>query len=687
MSNKYDMAFSIYIDDALNNNTESNNINSFIHLKCSNWINVWKDDKDIFNCKLCKSTFGTFNRKHHCRSCGDIFCYSCSDNWIDLCDELKIKRTESKDKTSYYLNSLMSYVPSYQNNKKRVCNVCHTKILEFSTIKEICKNDLVNNDVVTLLESLNKRDNILFKKAIFYNLSKFNEIITKHNLSNYTIDDVEKILLNIDNITGHNKWIKLIFKLSNSIKTIGDDSKNITTIKQLIGKPRIVNCNILNCSSNCSTHLDIEDIIEILAYDIYHDEIEEILILMFQEKINLSMIILFLHLILEIIYIRIEEKNDYKIIDIIINLFGDNKFFIYFYMYSVFNKRYHNIKSRIDDNKMTSIISAIDTMENMNSFLNTIINNSNPNISLDKIKSTYSTIFNDDVKIINPVKPLTKYLSIDVDNIKKMSSACKPLMIPIQYKTKDSEILKIDKIIYKKECLQKDYIVSKIIKFVSYILKKDLGFENCVISYSIIPFSDTDGFIEVVDKADTIMNIKKKFSILNYILENNPHKNIEEIRNIYMKSVAAYCIITLLLSVGDRHLDNIMIHESGCLFHIDYSYILGDDPKFNSSEARMTFEMLEAFGGINSVNMETFWKICGDIFVCVRNHVNIIIQSLQLLNDSIDIEKLRKIIDENFELDINEEDAKNRMKKKIENSCNSWRGFVTDIMHSNRISI
>ncbi|CAF0835118.1 unnamed protein product [Adineta steineri] len=35
----------------------------------------WRDDKECFRCR---QTFSTFIRKHHCRSCGDIFCDKCS---------------------------------------------------------------------------------------------------------------------------------------------------------------------------------------------------------------------------------------------------------------------------------------------------------------------------------------------------------------------------------------------------------------------------------------------------------------------------------------------------------------------------------------------------------------------------------------------------------------------------------
>lgn len=46
-----------------------------------------------------------------------------------------------------------------------------------------------------------------------------------------------------------------------------------------------------------------------------------------------------------------------------------------------------------------------------------------------------------------------------------------------------------------------------------------------------------------------------------------------------------------------RHLDNLLLRDDGRLFHVDFGYILGRDPKPFPPPMKLCKEMVEAMGG------------------------------------------------------------------------------------------
>ena len=49
------------------------------YLKSLNTENIWIDDNSVSKCHNCRDSFSLFNRRHHCRLCGKIYCYTCSN--------------------------------------------------------------------------------------------------------------------------------------------------------------------------------------------------------------------------------------------------------------------------------------------------------------------------------------------------------------------------------------------------------------------------------------------------------------------------------------------------------------------------------------------------------------------------------------------------------------------------------
>ena len=71
----------------------------------------------------------------------------------------------------------------------------------------------------------------------------------------------------------------------------------------------------------------------------------------------------------------------------------------------------------------------------------------------------------------------------------------------------------------------------------------------------------------------------RKTTLLNYIMDLNPTGTITDMRETFIKSCVSSCVLCYILGVGDRHTENILINKWGDLIHIDFSYLLGEDPK------------------------------------------------------------------------------------------------------------
>lgn len=114
------------------------------------------------------------------------------------------------------------------------------------------------------------------------------------------------------------------------------------------------------------------------------------------------------------------------------------------------------------------------------------------------------------------------------------------------------------------------------------------------------------GIIEVVPNSFSRDALGKAFEINlhAYFLKKYKSESSIEFQNArynFIKSLAAYAVVSFILQIKDRHNGNILIDEEGHLIHIDFGFIFdfspGGDMKFESAAFKMTQEFTDVLGG------------------------------------------------------------------------------------------
>jgi len=77
----------------------------------------WIPDEFSKKCMRCKREFDLFVRKHHCRRCGHLLCYSCCGEWV------RIKDLFNSGLGSEQKKVLQNYYPKYNKMRKKTQKV------------------------------------------------------------------------------------------------------------------------------------------------------------------------------------------------------------------------------------------------------------------------------------------------------------------------------------------------------------------------------------------------------------------------------------------------------------------------------------------------------------------------------------------------------------------------------------
>ncbi|XP_055390617.1 phosphatidylinositol 3-kinase catalytic subunit type 3 [Condylostylus longicornis] len=239
--------------------------------------------------------------------------------------------------------------------------------------------------------------------------------------------------------------------------------------------------------------------------------------------------------------------------------------------------------------------------------------------------------------------------------------------------------------------LRQDQLILQMITLMDKLLRRE-NLDLKLTPYKVLATSSKHGFLQYIESCTVADVLAKEGSIHNYFRKHNPCETgpygiSSEIMDTYIKSCAGYCVITYLLGVGDRHLDNLLLTENGNLFHIDFGYILGRDPKPMPPPMKLSKEMVEAMGGISSEHHHEFRKQCYTAFLHLRRHANVMLNLFSLMVDAsipdiaLEPDKAVKKVEENLKLSLTDEEAVQHLQSLLDISITAVMPALVEQIH------
>jgi len=299
-----------------------------------------------------------------------------------------------------------------------------------------------------------------------------------------------------------------------------------------------------------------------------------------------------------------------------------------------------------------------------------------------------------------PMDPRIRAGGVIPAECKTMQSATVPLFLT--FKNADPLGDKVRVIFKVGDDLRQDILTLQMIRIMENLWKQE-GHDLFVLPYRVVATGTNAGMIEVVVNSKTTAEIHKEcgggalgalkedvlWSYLRKHVENRPAE--EQARRVFAMSCAAYCVITYILGIGDRHNDNIMVQSTGNLFHIDFGFILGNFLKFAGIDREttpfvLTREMVYVMEGQNSETYKKYFlPSCFTGYNILRRHAHLFLSLFSMML-STGMPNLQKADDlayfkDAIKLGLSNEEAEKDFERLIKTSLKNTRIYLNNVVH------
>ncbi|TSN12224.1 Phosphatidylinositol 3-kinase catalytic subunit type 3 [Bagarius yarrelli] len=244
-----------------------------------------------------------------------------------------------------------------------------------------------------------------------------------------------------------------------------------------------------------------------------------------------------------------------------------------------------------------------------------------------------------------PLEPQVRIRGIVPETATLFKSALMPAKLI--FKTEDNELYPV---IFKHgDDLRQDQLILQIISLMDKLLRKE-NLDLKLMPYKVLATSTKHGFMQFVQSVPVAEVLATEGNIQSFFRkhapsEKGPYGISAEVMDTYVKSCAGYCVITYILGVGDRHLDNLLLTKTGNLLYFT---------SFSSFSASYSNLILNLFSLMVDANIP-------DI--------------------ALEPDKTVKKVQDKFRLDLSDEEAVHYMQSLIDESVGALFAAVVEQIH------
>uniref|UniRef100_A0AAR2IUK6 Phosphatidylinositol 3-kinase catalytic subunit type 3 n=1 Tax=Pygocentrus nattereri TaxID=42514 RepID=A0AAR2IUK6_PYGNA len=288
-----------------------------------------------------------------------------------------------------------------------------------------------------------------------------------------------------------------------------------------------------------------------------------------------------------------------------------------------------------------------------------------------------------------PLEPQVRIRGIIPETATLFKSALMPAKLI--FKAEDGEQYPV---IFKHgDDLRQDQLILQIISLMDKLLRKE-NLDLKLTPYKVLATSTKHGFMQFVQSVPVAEVLATEGNIQSFFRKHapsdkGPYGISSEVMDTYHVElfIGEYISCCFSCMFGDRHLDNLLLTKTGKLFHIDFGYILGRDPKPLPPPMKLSKEMVEGMGGMQSEQYQEFRKQCYTAFLHLRRYSNLILNLFSLMVDAnipdiaLEPDKTVKKVQDKFRLDLSDEEAVHYMQSLIDESVGALFAAVVEQIH------